>query len=84
VWHCANVLWFDLVTSDYVLGELLTLLKLRENYGVAVAAGEALLQQRVARTEHITADDIARAWEIFQQYHDKDWSFTDCTSKVVI
>jgi predicted nucleic acid-binding protein len=59
-------------------------LKAAENHGVAVAAGEALLLQRVARAEHLTVDDIASAWEGFRQYHDKDWSFTDCTSKVVI
>lgn len=87
--HAAAVAWMrqnrqPLVTTDYVLDELLTLLKLRENYSVAVAAGEALLLQRVARIEQITIDDIARAWEVFRQYHDKDWSFTDCTSKVVI
>jgi predicted nucleic acid-binding protein len=87
--HAAAVAWMrqnrqPLVTTDYVLDELLTLLKLRENHGVAVAAGEALLLQRVARIEQITIDDIARAWEVFRQYHDKDWSFTDCTSKVVI
>jgi len=87
--HAAAVAWMrqnhqPLVTTDYILDELLTLLKLRENYGVAVAAGEVLLLQHVTHTEHITADDIARAWEVFRQYHDKDWSFTDCTSKVVI
>jgi len=87
--HAAAVTWVQqnrqlLVTTDYVLDELLTLLKLREYHGVAVAAGEALLLQRVARTEHVTADDIARAWEVFRQYHDKDWSFTDCTSKVIM
>src|SRR5215510_983109 len=87
--HAAAVAWMrqnrqPLVTTDYVLDELLTLLKLRENHNVAVAAGEALLLQGVARTERITTDDIARSWEVFRQYHDKDWSFTDCTSKVVI
>jgi predicted nucleic acid-binding protein len=87
--HAAAVAWMRqnrqaLVTTDYVLDELLTLLKLRENYGVAVAAGEALLLQRIARIEHIAAEDIARTWEVFRQYQDKDWSFTDCTSKVVI
>ena len=29
-------------------------------------------------------EDIAHTWEIFRQYHDKDWSFTDCTSKVIM
>lgn len=87
--HAAAIAWMrqnhqPLVTTDYILDELLTLLKMRENHSVAVAAGDALLLQRVARIEQITADDIARAWEAFRQYHDKDWSFTDCTSKVVI
>ncbi len=87
--HEAAVDWMQknlqpLVTTDYVLDELLTLLKLRESHRVAVAAGEALWQQRVARVEHITVEDVARAWEVFRQYHDKGWSFTDCTSKVVI
>ena len=49
-----------MVTTDYILDELLTLLKIRENYRVAVAAGEALWQQRVTRIEHVTVEDIAR------------------------
>ncbi|MBI3302224.1 MAG: PIN domain-containing protein, partial [Deltaproteobacteria bacterium] len=65
--HPAAVAWMrknrqPLVTTDYVLDELLTLLKLRESYRVAVAAGEALWRQRVARLEHITHEDVARAW----------------------
>ena len=70
--------------SDYVLDELLTLLKLRESHRVAAAAGEALLQQRVAQVERVTDRDFLQAWDVFRQYHDKAWSFTDCTSKVVI
>jgi predicted nucleic acid-binding protein len=73
-----------LETTDYILDELLTLLKMRENYRVAVAAGEALREQRVARIEHVTIEDIARSWDVFRQYHDKDLSFTDCTSKVMM
>jgi uncharacterized protein len=73
-----------LATTDYVFDELLTLLKLRESYRVAIAAGDALWQQRVARIEYVTSEDIARAWEEFKQYRDKGWSFTDCTSKVIM
>jgi predicted nucleic acid-binding protein len=73
-----------LVTTDYILDELLTLLKLRESYRVAVAAGEALWQQGVARMERISSEDFTRSWEVFRQYHDQEWSFTDCTSKVVM
>jgi predicted nucleic acid-binding protein len=32
----------------------------------------------------LTEDDIREAWSIFLRYSDKEWSFTDCTSKVVI
>jgi uncharacterized protein len=57
---------------------------IRENYHVATAAGEAIWQQRVAQIEYVTVEDITRTWEVFRQYDDKDWSFTDCTSKVII
>jgi hypothetical protein len=33
--------------------------------------------------EHFTVEDVARTWEIFRQYHDKDWSFIACTSKTL-
>jgi hypothetical protein len=73
-----------LVTTDYVIDELLTLLKLRESHRVAAAAGETLLHQNVAIVERITETDFGTAWQAFQQYRDKGWSFTDCTSKVVM
>jgi len=73
-----------LVTTDYVLDELFTLIKLRESHRVAAAAGAALLDQSVTRLERIGEFDFRAAWEVFQQYSDKGWSFTDCTSKVVM
>jgi len=87
--HAAAIDWTrqnrqPLVTTDYVIDELLTLLKLRESHRVAAAAGEALLQQNVARVERITESDFRAAWEVFRQYRDKGWSFTDCTSKTIM
>jgi len=35
---------------------------MRENHRIAVAAGEVLWQQRVARIEHVTLEDITRTW----------------------
>jgi predicted nucleic acid-binding protein len=51
--HRAATRWMQrnrqpLVTTDYILDELLTLLKVREYFRVAVAAGEARWQQQVA------------------------------------
>lgn len=87
--HAAAISWMEqnrqpLVTTDYVLDELVTLLKLREGYQVAVAAGDAILTPQVARLDRINADDFSRAWDVFRHFGDKQWSFTDCTSKVVI
>jgi predicted nucleic acid-binding protein len=59
-------------------------LKLRESYSVAVAAGDALLHKGGARIERVNEGNFIRVWEVFQQYRDKEWSFTDCTSKVVM
>ena len=73
-----------LITTDYVLDELLTLLRLRESHQVAVAAGEMLWNEEIAVLERIGRKDLAQAWSVFRQYRDKQWSFTDCTSKVVI
>ena len=28
--------------------------------------------------------DLTLAWQTFEQFDDKSWSFTDCTSKVVM
>lgn len=87
--HPAAVAWMrqnrqPLLTTDFVLDELFTLLKLRESHRVAVAAGIALLDQSVTHLEKIGEPDFRAAWEVFLQYNDKGWSFTDCTSRVVM
>jgi len=74
----------QLITSDYILDELFTLLKLRESYAVAVAAGKILTEEKICKIIKITPDDFARAWNVFVQFSDKGWSFTDCTSKVIM
>ena len=69
-----------LVTSNYVLNEILTLLKARLGPSVAIPFGQKLWNQEVASLVRITEKDEERAWGIFQQYEDKGFSFTDCTS----
>jgi hypothetical protein len=87
--HPAAVAWMrqnrqPLLTTDYVIDELFTLLKLRESYRVAVAAGVALLDQSVTHLEKILEPDFRASWEVFRQFNHKGWSFTDCTSRVVM
>jgi hypothetical protein len=74
----------SLVTTDYILDELFTLLKIRESHIVAVAAGRVLLEEKICRIIKVTPEDFTRAWSIFVHFRDKGWSFTDCTSKTIM
>lgn len=87
--HRAARSWFEtnareLLTTDYVLAELLTLLKYRGHYKLAVRFGEALLTQQLARLERVPEADLHETWAVFQRYADKEWSFVDCSSKVIM
>ena len=46
--------------------------------------GERFFDADVGEIYFLTEADIRQAWNVFQQYDDKGWSFTDCASKVVI
>lgn len=69
-----------LVLSEFILAESLTIIRYRIGHSWAVRFGRAVLESQVA--ELVDVDDAARrrAWEIFQRYEDKDFSFVDCTS----
>lgn len=87
--HSAASRWLagntePLLTTDYVVDETLTLLRARGERARALLLGEAFFVARLAEVYRLTPADIASAWEVFKRFDDKDWSFTDCTSKVVI
>lgn len=73
-----------IVTSDYVIDEVLTLLKARGNVGQAMRMGNNLFVGGVAEIEWVSEADVEEAWKIFEKYRDKDWSFTDCVSLVMM
>jgi len=75
-----KVLDRSLLTSNYVLDEILTLLKTRLGPSIAISFGQKLWDQEVSALARITEGDEARPWGIFRQYRDKGFSFTDCTS----
>jgi len=73
-----------LFTSDYVVDETLTLLRARGENKRALSIGKSLFAGELSIVHRLSGSDIARAWQIFEQFSDKDWSFTDCTSKAVM
>jgi uncharacterized protein len=73
-----------LVTTDYCVDETLTVLLARRELRRALEAGNAFFQNGIAQLHFVNASQIHRAWLIFQTRASAGWSFTDCTSKVVI
>ena len=74
----------QLVTTDYVVDETLTLFKARGNYDRALVVGPSLLNGQLAQLEWVQPGDVQSAWEVYQQFRDKEWSFTDCVSYVIM
>ncbi len=72
------------VTTDYIADETLTLIRMR----LGPAAAEEWWRQVDAssrvRWETITGARAEKARSLFFRYADKDFSFTDCTSFVVM
>lgn len=73
-----------MLTTDYVVDETLTLLKARGQPQIAIQLGEQFFEGQIVMIHRLSEDEILAAWEMFKQYADKEWSFTDCASKVVI
>lgn len=73
-----------LVTTDYVVDELLTLFKTCGEFERGLDWGRQLLEESVARLEWVRSSDAYRAWMVYSTHTDKQWSFTDCVSRAVI
>ena len=77
-----------LTTTDFILDETYTLLLYDVGFNVSVqfkAEIDQLLAAETLRLIHIGPTLQAEAWAIFQRFNrDKSWSFTDCSSYVVM
>lgn len=69
-----------LLTTDYVIDETLTLLRMRLGLEAAENWWHILAASSRVRKEAIHAERAERARGIFFRYRKKDFSFTDCTS----
>jgi predicted nucleic acid-binding protein len=73
-----------LVTTDFVVDETLTLLRLRLGLSAAETWWKQVDGTARLRWERIDSDRFEKARQLFFQYRDKDFSFTDCTSFVTM
>jgi uncharacterized protein len=73
-----------LLTTDYIVDETLTLLRSRGETERAIRLGEAFFSSILTTIYYLNEEDIQQSWQVFRQFSDKEWSFTDCTSRVVM
>lgn len=69
-----------LVTTNFVIDELLTLLGRRAGYGFAAETGRVLYSSRALRVLRPDERDEVRAIAHFTRLADQHVSFTDCVS----
>jgi len=73
-----------LITTNFVIDETITLVRSHLGHRDAVDIGERLWRGEMATVVWVTREDEQAAWELFKRYDDKKFSFTDCTSFVVM
>lgn len=73
-----------LVTTSYIFDELVTLVQVRMGHDSALRVGKLLLDPKAVILEHVTPADGNEAWTLFSARADKTYSFTDCTSFVIM
>ena len=73
-----------LISSSYVFDETVTLTRARLGHRRAAAVGRTLLDARLVDLLRVTPADEQAAWTLFERRPDKSYSFTDCTSFVLM
>lgn len=73
-----------LVTTDYVVDETLTLLRMRIGLPAAEAWWKQVEKSPRIRWEWVDPGRSEKARQAFFRHRDRAWSFTDCTSLVVM
>lgn len=73
-----------LLTTNFIVNEAITLTRCKLSHTLAVEIAHKLYAERIARLFRITPEEEKAALKLFEKYADKTFSFTDCTSFVVM
>ncbi len=75
------------VSSEYILDETYTLLRLDIGHKRTIEFGYEIKELiKIKQIKIFTVNEIIinKAWDIFEKYSDKSFSFTDCTSFAIM
>lgn len=79
-----NDLTSKLITSNFVLDETITLIRMKLGHDAAVRFKQQILKSDITEVIYISEKIETNAWMIFKKYKDKDFSYTDCTSFAIM
>jgi predicted nucleic acid-binding protein len=82
--RCLRADGIGLITTEWVLGEAVTLLKARGAIDHALALGEAIQAGRLGHMVDSTPERRRRAWDLFVRYRDLRVGWVDCASFAVM
>ena len=71
------------IITEWVFVETMNLTKARLGSEYAIAYGRQLKASKAFYPLILTNQDKLATWEIFEQYHDKQWSYVDCSTFAV-
>ncbi len=77
VFGMINMKNIEIYTSDYVVDETITTIRMRSDHKSSVVAGKALLDSELIRIVNVAPDYLPGTWKMYQKYKDKRFSFTD-------
>lgn len=75
---------YELITTSYILDETLTLIRSRLGISASIAFSRKIRRSQVVRVLSVSQEVEEEALDLFEQYDDKNFSFTDCVSFVVM
>lgn len=73
-----------LLITDYIFDECITTILSRVGHYNALKAGEFILGSKIIELVWLDESIIMKAWEYFKKHADKEYSFTDCTSFILM
>jgi uncharacterized protein len=74
----------QLLTTNNVVLETITVARYEAGHALAVKAGEMLYGEKLARLHRTTAEEEAAAFAYLRKYEDKEYGAVDCLSFVVM
>ncbi len=67
------------ILTEWIFIETMNLTKARLGPTYAIAFGRSLKASKAFYPFNLTENDKRVTWHIFERYHDKAWSYTDCS-----